>query len=802
MAAPSAWPKPGQARERIRVHHGPAVIQKRTDFILHRVHSPSLTGLCLCPRPTGAVSTTDPRSTRIFLVCWLFEQEARSLFRCFLWSISGLTAWQPIRRRTQHPLVQPTKSHTTKMDPPISYIWFPGTDREPDCFAPVPVPVQQIAPPPPGAVEDSLPQLTFNFPSWYALPPTTKILSTLPPASSSSQIESYSHDVSQLVSEISAPTCPVHGHHDWLFQPMNFVNVPMETHLHPLSRRVAEFGRLICSCATLDPHDPDGYERLIDGQAGSNADQQYVAEKSSLALATDVRWFPTYHAWETAAGRYSNQNVLRPHEFNGQQPFGPEPLMNASCSPPEQYPFTLEPANPTIPISAFTIARAQTQPEASDAQWAGPRPGKRGPFRDPCLRQETAYTRKIGCCIRCRMQRIRCDKNPDDPDGTCLTCKKVAFAKTGQLPCLRYKIADIALYKSGQVPGFEWTRRWSNELSDPIDTWASTEIRTIRISEGYSASVVELQVRQFVPLEGDKLDRTWDYKGEKKSVRIPPFALVDTQKARKAFAKHIDASINETLKKITKSIKGSSVSVMQRTYLEAFRLAQRTDIAPEVSNILQTTFRLWTSTRLNTISCFIVGDDTLDMPADILDETSPTPGKVPVPPVMGAQLNLIMIHQIQAKLRKSVLDQLQKIVQKNKQSTWLVTYYVDFILLHNASMIIAHDEGYARKHGIKRRFAREDKVTEYHVGANIVLAYFHYCNKGMYPFTDECSDVELRSLAELSEQEIGIVRGMAAYAKLREAEWERLRESREYDHPEYYICQMFEQNWKPRTMIV
>lgn len=25
MAAPSAWPKPGQARERIRVHHGPAV---------------------------------------------------------------------------------------------------------------------------------------------------------------------------------------------------------------------------------------------------------------------------------------------------------------------------------------------------------------------------------------------------------------------------------------------------------------------------------------------------------------------------------------------------------------------------------------------------------------------------------------------------------------------------------------------------------------------------------------------------------------------------------------------------------
>ncbi|XWW92259.1 hypothetical protein V2A60_000182 [Cordyceps javanica] len=544
------------------------------------------------------------------------------------------------------------------------------------------------------------------------------------------------------------------------------------------------------------------YERLIDGQAYSSPDQQYVAEKTSLEPSTDVRGSPTRSGWETDAGRYFDQNVIRPHEITGQQPFGPEPFMNASSLPQDLISFNPEPAIATIPISRYTIAHAQAHLESSNARWTGPRPGKRGPFRDPGLRQETAYTRKIGCCIRCRMQRIRCDKNPEDPDGTCLTCKKVTFAKTGQLPCLRYKIADIALYKSGQVPGFEWTRRWSNEISDSIDTWASSEIRTIRVSEGYSASFVELQVRRFVPMEGDKLDRTWDYNGEKKSVSVPPFAIIDTKKAKKAIAKHIDASINDTLKKITKSIRGSSVSVMQRTYLEAYRLAQKKDIAPEISNILQSTFRLWTSTRLNTISCFIVGEDTLDMQADILDDTSPTPGRVPLPPVMGAQLNSIVIHEIQAKLRKIVLDQLQKIVQKNKQSTWLVTYYVDFILLHNASMIIAHDAGYARKHGIKRRFAREDKVKEYHIGANIVLAYFHYCNKGLYPFSDECSDSELRSLAELSEQEIGIVRGTAAYAKLRETDWQRLRESQDYDHPEYYISQMFEQNWKPRAIVV
>lgn len=35
------------------------------------------------------------------------------------------------------------------------------------------------------------------------------------------------------------------------------------------------------------------------------------------------------------------------------------------------------------------------------------RGGKRGPFKDRAAREKTAHTRKIGSCIRCRMQRIR-----------------------------------------------------------------------------------------------------------------------------------------------------------------------------------------------------------------------------------------------------------------------------------------------------------------------------------------------------------------------------------------------------------
>jgi hypothetical protein len=72
-----------------------------------------------------------------------------------------------------------------------------------------------------------------------------------------------------------------------------------------------------------------------------------------------------------------------------------------------------------------------------------------------------------------------------------------------------------------------------------------------------------------------------------------------------------------------------------------------------------------------------------------------------MPPVLGAQLDLILIQHIQTRLRRELLDKLQKTILKNKHSTWFVTYLVTFILLHNSALITAHDANYARKHGMK-----------------------------------------------------------------------------------------------------
>lgn len=111
--------------------------------------------------------------------------------------------------------------------------------------------------------------------------------------------------------------------------------------------------------------------------------------------------------------------------------------------------------------------------------------------------------------------------------------------------------------------------------------------------------------------------------------------------------------------------------------------------------------RLWVAIRLNTKSTNIVGPETLGMPADILDSSHPTPGKIPIPPVMGNQIELILSRDIQDRLRNEILDALQKLIYSNKPGTWFTIYLCTFILLHNCAMITKHDSSYARKHGLQ-----------------------------------------------------------------------------------------------------
>lgn len=121
----------------------------------------------------------------------------------------------------------------------------------------------------------------------------------------------------------------------------------------------------------------------------------------------------------------------------------------------------------------------------------------------------------------------------------------------------------------------------------------------------------------------------------------------------------------------------------------------------EEKTLLKQVLQLWVSLRMCTKSGRISSPDTLGMPQDLLDGSSPLHGKIPTPPVFDAQRLLILNHKIQLPLRAKILDLLQKLTIAQKPSNWFSIYLCTFILLHNSSLLIIHDIGYARKYGLK-----------------------------------------------------------------------------------------------------
>lgn len=265
------------------------------------------------------------------------------------------------------------------------------------------------------------------------------------------------------------------------------------------------------------------------------------------------------------------------------------------------------------------------------------------------------------------------------------------------MPCLRYKITDVKLFKPGNVKGYEWTRRWVEGIPDDISQWASSETKLVKVTEGYTDQPVELRVRQFVPQEGDRLERSWVYDGAQRRVRIPPYAIVNLEEAKVTYNEYIRQWLPECCKKVL----GSKERLLLLTYGTAIKIANHPATDSKESALLKKALQLWMAIRLTTKSTIIVGEETLGMSRDIMDETSPLRGCIPLPPVMGAQIELVLIHQIQSSLRREMLENLQTITQANKHQTWFTTYLITFILLHNVALLCQHDAGYARKHGIK-----------------------------------------------------------------------------------------------------
>lgn len=112
-----------------------------------------------------------------------------------------------------------------------------------------------------------------------------------------------------------------------------------------------------------------------------------------------------------------------------------------------------------------------------------------------------------------------------------------------------------------------------------------------------------------------------------------------------------------------------------------------------------------------------------------------------------------------------------------------------------------------------------DIVEELHLGANILLAYFHYCCKGCRPFDLGWDAAQTTSMAELDHEQINFVQRTAGYVHsngitplpyfsdrlltaLKVSKFRDVKEKCVYEDEHYYIAQLYDQDWAPSTIVM
>jgi len=137
------------------------------------------------------------------------------------------------------------------------------------------------------------------------------------------------------------------------------------------------------------------------------------------------------------------------------------------------------------------------------------------------------------------------------------------------MPCYRYIVTDASLYREQTVPYQVYTRRWqSMDIVDiPSTDWASPDTLTIVVSPVNVDAPFAFRVREFIPVEGDRLEEQWVTPTGTRKVAIPKYAVADMHEAANDMKGYIERNVSNF---ITVSI-GHLDDLLWETYAMAFR---------------------------------------------------------------------------------------------------------------------------------------------------------------------------------------------------------------------------------------
>ncbi|OPB44844.1 Zn2Cys6 transcriptional regulator [Trichoderma guizhouense] len=444
-------------------------------------------------------------------------------------------------------------------------------------------------------------------------------------------------------------------------------------------------------------------------------------------------------------------------------------------------------------------------------------------------------TRKIKACTRCRMQKMRCQVDETDPSGDCVGCK--TFSKTSKktihrMPCYRGKITDAVLFRAG---GLELTKRWKGtEMKDVGDRVNPRDVRTVLFTLGICKEEVKIEVVQFRPQSGDVTARFWmdGEQGVRKKKDLAHYCLANIQKTASYFEEYIKRNAVEVMFNEKAGGSDGPGDILESTYafaIRRFQLLRRKPSLPGKEerelNLLGNLFILWFAMRHSTGSSWIQGKELLGMKPEIRDETYPLFKRVSVPRMILAQFDSINYTRILTKYGKFVLTELESLMSRNQPEYFFLVYVCLFVLLREASSTSADRYRHARNnHGQSLRYSIPQFVESLHDSCNNLLQHWHYYNAKSWPKPNEAADRFNTHLAHIEAAEYNLMmKALTDPAVQQQLDiWRHYKadngqmkqpapsnvggrpyEGRQvfydWDHPFYWVSQLFEENWQPHA---
>ncbi|KAI9155058.1 hypothetical protein HJFPF1_07623 [Paramyrothecium foliicola] len=403
--------------------------------------------------------------------------------------------------------------------------------------------------------------------------------------------------------------------------------------------------------------------------------------------------------------------------------------------------------------------------------------GVRRPFTDLTKREETAETRRRRACTRCREQKMRCQVDPDNPDGDCQPCRdlnKESKKTIHRAPCQRGKITDAVLVRPG---GLGLTKRWRNtEMKDVGNRCFPPDVRDIEFKVAFCDEPFRISVIKFDAIEGDALMRIWRDRGKLRWLLLAAYCLNDIGFTCKYFDAYVRRNAVPSLRKFAKT-GGKEPDAggnypptghIEKTYEAALnyydtlkRASSQTEPTPSdkrKETLLANLFLLWFSMRHTTGSAYIVGKETLGMEPYWNDDGYPLRGKVSLPRIIVAQFDSINHNLFLQRYSKEVLKDLEFFMNQKSEDSWWVIYLTLFILMHEASWITQDRYRHARQnYGSSIRYTLPDYVEELQSSCTLLMQSWHYYNTQVMPHPAKPWERHKSALATLTPEQYHVV---------------------------------------------